>query len=142
VPTTNEDFKALAARRIREAEILYAGYEFAGAYYLAGYAIECALKACIAKQTRAGDFPPPADEVRRGYYTHDLTALLKSAGLLKVKNEKCAADKDFEASWGIVAQWSETARYERVRGAREAESIIVAITNPTSGVLTWIRGFW
>jgi hypothetical protein len=142
VPTTAEDFKALADRRIREAEILYAGYEFAGAYYLAGYAIECALKACIAKQTRAGDFPPPVDEVRNGYYTHDLKALLKTAGLLKAKNERCDTDPDFEASWGIVAKWNERARYERVRSALEAESIIVAITNPTSGVLPWIRGFW
>jgi HEPN domain-containing protein len=142
VPTTNEDFKALAARRIREAEILYAGYEFAGAYYLAGYAIECALKACIAKQTRAGDFPPPADEVRRGYYTHDLTALLKSAGLLKVKNEKCAADKEFNLYWGVVEKWNEGARYEVLRTGPDAHNIIVAVGDSTSGVLTWIRGYW
>lgn len=142
MPTTNEDFKALSVRRLREAEILYAGYEFAGAYYLAGYAIECALKACIAKQTRAGDFPPPASEVSRGYYTHDLNALLKTAKLFEAKNETCAANKDFETYWGIVAKWSEAARYERARNAREAESIIVAVSEPTSGVLTLIRGFW
>lgn len=142
MPTTTEDFKALSVRRLREAGILYAGYEFAGAHYLAGYAIECALKACIANQTRAGDFPPPADEVRRGYYTHDLKALLKSAGLLDKKDAKCETDPDFETYWGIVAKWNESARYERVRSALEAESIIVAIKNPTSGVLPWIRGFW
>ena len=28
-----------------------------GAYYLAGYAVECALKACIAKLTDRHDFP-------------------------------------------------------------------------------------
>src|SRR5438045_4183805 len=28
-----------------------------GAYYLAGYAVECALKACIAKLTAQHDFP-------------------------------------------------------------------------------------
>jgi HEPN domain-containing protein len=28
---------------------------YAGAYYLAGYAVECALKACIAKKTARGN---------------------------------------------------------------------------------------
>jgi len=30
---------------------------FDGAYYLAGYAVECALKACIAKGTQRFEFP-------------------------------------------------------------------------------------
>lgn len=28
-----------------------------GAYYLAGYAVECALKSCIARRTQEHDFP-------------------------------------------------------------------------------------
>src|SRR5919106_3680906 len=31
--------------------------EPSGAYYLAGYAVECGLKACIAKQVRRHEFP-------------------------------------------------------------------------------------
>ena len=51
------DLKGLALIRLREATILLANGEYSGAYYLAGYAVECALKPCIAKQTRRHDFP-------------------------------------------------------------------------------------
>jgi len=45
-----------------------------GAYYLAGYAVECALKACIAKKTQRHEFP----DKRRvdASHTHNLIQLL------------------------------------------------------------------
>jgi HEPN domain-containing protein len=52
------EFQSLAEVRIREAKALLDAGLWDGAYYLAGYAVECALKACIAKRTRAEDFPP------------------------------------------------------------------------------------
>jgi hypothetical protein len=48
---TRAELQALAARRIREARVLFDAGEFDGAYYLAGYAIECALKAIVIKGT-------------------------------------------------------------------------------------------
>ena len=51
------DLKGLALTRLREAKVLLANGEYSGAYYLAGYVIECALKACIAKQTQRHEFP-------------------------------------------------------------------------------------
>lgn len=51
------DFQDLATVRIREAESLLAAGLFDGAYYLAGLAVECALKACIAKATQQYDSP-------------------------------------------------------------------------------------
>lgn len=41
------DFRQLAGLRIAEAKVLLDNNLYAGAYYLAGYAVECALKACI-----------------------------------------------------------------------------------------------
>ncbi|MGB7136749.1 MAG: HEPN domain-containing protein [Acidobacteriaceae bacterium] len=52
-----KDLQSLANTRLREARVLFRAKEFSGAYYLAGYAVECALKACIAKQYRQHDFP-------------------------------------------------------------------------------------
>ena len=50
---------------------------FDGAYYLAGYAVECALKACIAKGTLRGEFP---DKKRvDSSYSHNLRELFKVA---------------------------------------------------------------
>ena len=68
------DLQRLSNARIREAKILFAAGEYSGAYYLAGYSIGCALKACVAKGVRRYDFPEKglADKV----FTHDLTMLL------------------------------------------------------------------
>ena len=50
----------LSQLRIDEAKALLAGGFPAGAYYLAGYAIECAFKACVAKRVQQYDFPDKA----------------------------------------------------------------------------------
>ena len=49
--------KQLAKARLREAEALLASGHNSGAYYLAGYVIECGLKAVISKDTKRYDFP-------------------------------------------------------------------------------------
>jgi len=66
-----QKLKDLAFIRIREANLLLQHNNFDGAYYLAGYTIECALKACIAKQVQQYDFPD-LSTVKQSY-THNLT---------------------------------------------------------------------
>ena len=51
------DLRALSGLRRREALALLRGDFPAGAYYLIGYAVECALKGCIARSTLKHDFP-------------------------------------------------------------------------------------
>lgn len=74
------DFERLVQLRVREARLLLAGHEFDGCYYLAGYAVEAALKACIAKATRRYEFPNK-DRANR-VFTHDLARLLQEAELV------------------------------------------------------------
>ncbi len=52
-----QDFESLVAIRLDEAKLLLDGRRFQGAYYLAGYALEAALKASICRQVRENDFP-------------------------------------------------------------------------------------
>lgn len=47
-----KDLKLVAEVRLREAEALLNKRYYDGAYYLTGYAVECALKSCIAKKTK------------------------------------------------------------------------------------------
>ena len=54
------DFRRLAEEQLRDARVLMAGRRYAAAYYLAGYAIECGLKACVARQVKQYEFPPSA----------------------------------------------------------------------------------
>jgi uncharacterized protein with von Willebrand factor type A (vWA) domain len=66
----HESFQQLARLRLDEAKLLARENQASGAYYLGGYAIECALKARIAKQFRANEIPDRALVNR--VYTHDL----------------------------------------------------------------------
>jgi hypothetical protein len=76
------DFQELARLRVREATALMKLRLPDGAYYLAGYALECALKACIAKRTRRHEFP---DKKRvEASYSHNLAQLVNEAGLRSV----------------------------------------------------------
>jgi hypothetical protein len=52
-----KDLQELAALRMKEARLLLKANCPEGAYYLAGYADECALKACIAKRTERFELP-------------------------------------------------------------------------------------
>lgn len=52
-----KDLQSLARTRLAEAKILLDAGRSDGAYYLAGYAVECALKACIARGTQRHEFP-------------------------------------------------------------------------------------
>jgi hypothetical protein len=45
--------RQLAEDRLLDAERLLTGGRWAGAYYLAGYAVECGLKACIMAHVEA-----------------------------------------------------------------------------------------
>ncbi len=71
------DLQKLSNIRIREAKILFSAGEYSGAYYLAGYAVECALKACIAKSVQRYDFPDKS--LAQKSFVHDLGDLLRLA---------------------------------------------------------------
>ena len=106
-----------------------------GAYYLAGYAVECALKACIAKGTRKHEFP---DRKRvNDSYTHVVKDLVKLANLEDLHLAHLRADKSFRDNWEVVQTWSEQSRYRRSEPA-DAQALLKA----ASGAMTWIKLHW
>jgi HEPN domain-containing protein len=133
------NFQNLARTRAAEAEYLLAGGHYAGAYYLTGYVVECALKACVAKQVKRYDFP---DKQRvNESYTHDLTKLLSLSGLVSRLNTDRSADALLERSWNIAKNWSEQSRYE-LHTRIEAEELFRAVMNSRYGVFPWLRRLW
>lgn len=134
-----KDLKALALTRLREAEVLVANGEYSGAYYLAGYVVEFALKACIARQTRIHDFPdlPRA----KNSWEHDPTKLIKTADLQTERDDEARADKRFEANWNVVKDWRVDSRYDQT-DQRKAEALIQAISDKRHGVLRWLKHHW
>ena len=132
------DLKNLALTRLKEVEVLLKNRQDSGAYYLSGYVIECALKACIAKQTRQFDFPDKKTVMDS--YTHDLEKLVKVAKLDKQLKLRLN-DPDFLTRWSVVKDWSEESRYQK-HNREEAIDIYSAITDPNHGVLQWLQQHW
>lgn len=87
------DFQRLAAVRAREALILKRSGSALGAYYLAGLAVECALKACIAKSTRRFEFPNK--KRAEDAWKHDLGGLLLLAGMKDQLDAELNRDNSF-----------------------------------------------
>jgi hypothetical protein len=134
------DLQQLAEDRITDAQALLDAGRWSAAYYLAGYAVECALKACIAKQTNQHDFPDK-DRVQRAY-THNLVGLVTLA-LLDEDLRKTRHDEtpSLYRYWQFVKDWSEQARYEQL-SEDKARKLYLAITDSESGVLPWIKKNW
>lgn len=118
---------------------MFQNRKFDGAYYLAGYAIECAIKACVARKTQRFDFPDK--NLATQVYTHDLTELLKPAGLTQILKEEFRTDPALEVKWVVVKDWSEQSRYG-THSRQKAKDMIQAVGDPQGGVLECIKKYW
>ena len=105
---------------------------------MGGYAIECALKACIAKESRRYEFPPKIDYIRK-VYTHNLEELLRLAGLEKQLEADSKINPELGINWGVVKGWNEETRY--TTSALNGKDLHHAITG-SNGVLPWIKLRW
>jgi HEPN domain-containing protein len=132
-----KDFQNLAEERLADAQVLVTRSRFGAAYYLVGYAVECALKACIAKLTKAEDFHDK--DLANKTFTHDLENLAKYAHF--DVGQLSATDSAFGANWAQVKDWDEKSRYE-THTQIEAEQMIKAVQDSAHGVMQCIRRYW
>jgi HEPN domain-containing protein len=133
------DFQQIAELRLGESKALLAAGFSEGAYYLAGYAVECALKACIAKKTCEHDFPEK--KLVNDSHTHDLGKLIQLAELKIELEAAMQANPAMQSSLDAVQDWSEASRYEK-RSAQEATELLQAIEDQAGGLLPWIKLRW
>ncbi len=132
----------MAGERVRDAAALLKVRRWSAAYYLAGYAVECGLKACVvAYVKRHIEVIFRERRFSEKCWTHDFDELLRLAQLIARRDADVAAEPALRRNWLIVKNWSETARYER-KARVEAEGLYQAVTDPASGVLAWIRNHW
>ncbi|MCR4282820.1 MAG: hypothetical protein NUV72_07315 [Bauldia sp.] len=133
------DLQKLAEAKLLDAILLAENERSSNAYYLAGYAIELGLKACIARQFRAETIPDP--KLVQRLYTHKLTELIGLAGLTAALNEKLAAERIFAANWSTVSEWTESSRYEMI-DKYSCGLMIDAVRDEKNGVLQWLKQHW
>jgi hypothetical protein len=134
------DLQALSRERLRDARLLLTNGQHVGAYYLAGYAVECALKACIARKTRRFDFPDKKAVVES--HTHNLVKLIDLADLKPHLDAISSVDDVFKLNWSVVKNWTAEDRYNLNISADDANSLFGAISAKGSGIMAWIRSYW
>jgi hypothetical protein len=141
MPSERTLLQQLAKLRLDEAKILARESQFSGAYYVAGYAIECALKARIAAQFRKDEIPDK--NLVNKVYTHDLADLLRLAGLEAELETARQNDAEFDRRWSIVKNWTEQARYS-LWTEDQAAAIIDGIDGDggTGGLFQWLSARW
>jgi hypothetical protein len=135
---TSGTLRSLALKRLAEASALLEARCWDGAYYLAGYSAECALKAIIADQFPGNAIP---DKRRvENTYTHSLPRLVELAGL-RPSLDRESSNGHFVGHWEILKDWNEHSRY-REWSEDDARAIVDALADPQNGILRWIREHW
>lgn len=140
---TRAEWQKLAEAHLVAAQALIAAGCWADAYYLAGYVVECGLKACIVKRV-AAEPELIFDEKRFSdkCWSHDFAELVDQAGLKTDYEADRLSNPALRTNWDGVMKWKETTRYDSTISQTTAEDLVVAITDATNGVLPWIKNRW
>jgi HEPN domain-containing protein len=135
-----EKLQLLADDKLKEATVLLDRGYWTGAHYLAGLAVECALKAYLVRAVQQYDFPDKGFVNRA--YTHKLKDLVQLDEILWRELQKdVSGDVKLRSNWDAVLGWNDENRYEAVEEP-DAKSLYAATSEPSSGVLDWIRRRW
>ena len=133
------EFQKLARMRLSDARALIKSGNIEGAYYLTGLAVECALKACIAKNTKRHEFPPNLNIVR-DIYSHDLGKLIVAANLQMALDAERRKNADLDSKWTLVIKNSNVNSRYRVGGLNARDLYRAAAGR--NGVMQWLRQRW
>ena len=137
---TRDDLKSLADIRVADAEALLRVQRWPAAYYLLAYAIECALKACAARQFREHEVPDR--KFVNDFYVHRLEELLNLSGLKSAVDVRAKADPLFLTKWSAVRDWRETSRHDPSISEAKARDLHSAVTDANYGVLPCLKTQW
>lgn len=134
------DLQLISRVRTREAKILLDSAQYAGAYYLMGYAVECSIKSCIAKQTMKHQFPDK--DLANKSHVHDLMALMQTAGIWQNLQADMKIHQALSDNWAVVKDWRVTSRYSAAVAPAVARDFYSACVARKHGVLSWIKSYW
>jgi hypothetical protein len=135
------ELQRLAKERVSDVKALLDARRWSAAYYLVGYAVECALKACVLAYVEKTGVIFEDKKYAEKCWTHNLEELMRLADVRASFDAAAAADADLRANWDVVKDWSEASRYARTTKV-DAEELYSAVTDKKHGVLTWIKGCW
>lgn len=110
-----------AIRRLADARVLYADGHWRGAMYLAGYVIECRLKArlmemhgCLTLKELGRRLSARYPRATESITTHNIEALLSYTGVLE--RMQAHADMDTKRAYYLCRTWRTSWRYHPEQG--------------------------
>jgi len=138
---TRKDLQELSRLRLREANALYKARLYDGCVYLAGYAVELALKARICRLLRVKEYPLSGD-IGRSFRVHNLEQLKLLAGLTPEIDVK--RNKELFDNWSKAVEWDPEQRYDAPGkyNDKTAKVILDGLTAKPDGVFTWLTKRW
>jgi hypothetical protein len=129
-----QDLLLLSVRWMEDARVLAGANRFAGAYHAGGLALECMLKAKIAKATVAEEFPDK--KLAERAWGHDPGALLKLGELDRLMDLAAAP---IQTNWATVKDWTIDSRYTSGVNPTTVGAFLDALDDPKEGILSWLR---
>ena len=84
----------------------------------------------------------PDKTIVNDFYTHRLDKLLNISGAKVALEAQAAADSRFQVNWNAVRDWNETSRYDHSTTEATARDMLIAVADPSSGVLPWLKSQW
>lgn len=136
---TRTQLQMMAQAKADDADLLFRHGRHSNAYYLFGYSVEIGLKACIARQFVADAFPDK-DLVKK-IYIHNLSDLVRLAGLQAALDTDRHASPPFKSAWTVISAWTEEVRYEMIDGAT-CSAMRDAVLDQQYGGLSWLKRHW
>ena len=135
------DLQLLSQERLYDAQALIAASRWSGAYYLAGYSLECALKSSVLRHLEQTGIIFEDKRFVEKCWTHDLETLVKIADLEAKRGIAISANAQLGTNWLLAKDWDESFRY-RNSTQQQAQMLYHAISDTTNGVLQWIKQYW
>ena len=135
-------WQAMSKRWLKDAKCLLQGKCWAAAYYLAGYALEFGLEACLL--VHVGAKPEAIFKDRKfsdKVWTHSIADLVRIAELETDRVALVAANAVFQKYWIDAKDWNEKSRHATA-SHRDAKKLFKAIADKVNGVLKWIKVHW
>jgi hypothetical protein len=75
-------------------------------------------------------------------YTHDLSKLVRLAGLGTDHQARIQGNNTFQVNWAMVKLWTEQSRYDPAIKLAKARDFYRAVAGRPNGVMTWLRSHW
>ena len=146
------EFQELAFLRLEEASALLANDHPDGAFYPAGYAVECALKLAICRTLNIDDFfdtysskthsAKVKDDIVQKFKTHDFGTLLVLSGLYFKLESAITIDILLSDAWTIIRTLSWTEQYRYEVSTRKERAAVQSFISSVNLFLQWIKSHW